>query len=634
MAPPAPITRRDFLNGSLLALASPLAAAGGEFQGQTLELAAAAHRLRDEPGAWQGAAAEVDAEVEDLVVVGGGISGLAGAHLYAQHAGRPVRILVLDALDEIGGHARRNEFVTRSGRVLVGYGGSQSLDSPSLFSPAVQSLLKGLGLDLSRFEREFYDAGWAARHGLEREGIYFDPAVWGAQQLVLREKDEAAPAWLARTPLPPRAQADLARLMAPSGGNPLARWSRRQRREWLAKLSYRDFLHRHWHAHPAVATYLQSETSAYFGVGIDATSALDAWALGLPGFGALDLGESPDRLNSPSGRQLRASQDKYIYHFPDGNAGLVRALLRAMRPALVPGQGMETLSTARLDVAALDDPAAAIRFRQRATVVGLRHLGEPSRAELVELRYVDARGRLRLVRARQVLLACWHQVIARITDEMPEPQRQALRDQVKVPLIYANVLLPNWHAFARAGLRSFSVPGGFWNEAALDFPVSMGDIRFAESPADPILLHLSKVVVPGDGADPRTQARAGRAQLLGWSFEFLESSIRELLQGAMGAYGFNAQQDIEAITLNRWSHGYSYEYMRPWDRYWPGGPLPAERARRGWGRVAIANSDAGAYAYAHSAIDQATRAVQELLPAARLPAWSRTPGPDPRRIGL
>jgi spermidine dehydrogenase len=110
--------------------------------------------------------------------------------------------------------------------------------------------------------------------------------------------------------------------------------------------------------------------------------------------------------------------------------------------------------------------------------------------------------------------------------------------------------------------------------------------------------------------------------------------VRTLLDGALRAFGFDSARDIEAITVNRWAHGYAYEYMRPWDRYWPRGPLPCERARRGWGRVAIANSDAGAYAYAHSAIDQATRAVQELLPKAHLPAWHRLPGPNPAQIGL
>ena len=107
-----------------------------------------------------------------------------------------------------------------------------------------------------------------------------------------------------------------------------------------------------------------------------------------------------------------------------------------------------------------------------------------------------------------------------------------------------------------------------------------------------------------------------------------------MLNGALGEHGFDAARDLEAITVNRWAHGYTYEYMRPWDRYWPAGPMPAIAARRGWGRVAIAGTDSGAFAYAHSAIDQATRAVQELLPKARLPAWARVPGPDPKSIGL
>jgi spermidine dehydrogenase len=225
-------------------------------------------------------------------------------------------------------------------------------------------------------------------------------------------------------------------------------------------------------------------------------------------------------------------------------------------------------------------------------------------------------------------------VIARLTDELPAAQVEALNDQVKVPLLYANVLLSNWRAWQRAGLHGLSPVGGFWDEANLDFAVNMGSVRAPASPDEPVLLHLAKVVVPGQGAPARAQAAQGRALLQGWSFEFLERQTRELLQGALGSFGFDGGRDIEAITVNRWAHGYAYEYMRPWDAYWPGGALPCTTARRGWGRVAIANSDAGAYAYAHSAIDQATRAVQELLPQARLPVWNAVPGPDPAMLGL
>ena len=627
------ITRRDFLEGVALTLGAPLPAAA-ELAGQTDALAAAAHRLRD--GTAAAGVGERDPEVEDLVVVGAGISGLTGAHLFMRHAGRPVRVLVLDALDEVGGHARRNEFVSRLGRRLVGYGGSQSLDAPSLFSPAVHGLLADIGITLQRFETEFFDSGWAQRQGLVNRAIHFDGRVWGTEATVLRRPGEPAADWLRRTPLPAAAQVDWQRLHGtpPKVLPGLQGLNRAALRTRLASITYAEFLRRHWRLHPAVLAWLQHTTQGYFGVGIDATTALDAWAQGSPGFAGLDLGDAPDARLSPSGRKAKASQDDYVYHFPDDNHGVVRALLRAMRPELLPGQGMETLSSSVLDSAALDDPAAALRVRLRSTVLGLRHIGPPAQAEQVELRYVDGSGRERTVRTRQVLLACWHRVIAQLSDELPAAQVRALQDQVKVPLLYTTVLLSNWQAWHRAGIAAIETPGGFWQEVGLDFPVSMGDIRFPQQPDAPMLLHLAKVVVPGDGRDARTQAAAGRQLLRGWDFAFLENEVLRLLQGALGSHGFDAARDVEAITVNRWSHGYTYEYMRPWDRFWPHGALPNVAARRGWGRVAVAGSDSAANAYAHAAIDEATRAVQELLPQAKLPAWAAFPGPDPKAIGM
>lgn len=622
------ITRRDFLEGTALALGLPPAAQAA-FSGQTDEVLATAHAWRD--GRAFDGAAERDEGVEDLVVVGAGLSGLAGAFLFRQHAGRPVRVLLIDPLAQPGGHAQRQAYRTRSGRRVLTYGGSQSLDTPGLFSPAAHTLLQQLGIELQRFETEFFDQGWHARHGLVNSATYFEPEAWGAERAVLHGADEPAADWLARTPLPPAAQADLLRLSMPMKGG-LAVLAGPVQRARLAAISYDDFLRRHWHVHPALATWFGHRTAAYFGVGTDATSALDASTLGLPGFAGLDLGDAPDRRMSPSGRQLKAGQDAYVHHFPDGNHGVVRALLRALRPELVPGQGMDTLCDGELDPARLDEPAAAVRLRMHSTVVGLRHLGPPERAERVELRYVDAEGRLRSVQARQVMLACWHRVIARLSDELPAAQRHALQDQVKVPLLYGSVLLSNWHAWQRAGISSIATPGGFWHDMALDFPVSMGAQRFPASPDEPIVLHLGKVVVPFDGRDPRTQAAAGRRSLLALGFDEIEARTRRVLQGTLGAHGFDAGRDIEAFTVHRWAHGYAYEYMRPWDRFWPDGPLPIERARRGWGRVAIAGADSGAYAYAHSAFDQATRAVAELLPQARLPAWHRVPGPDLSRL--
>lgn len=624
------ITRRDFLEGAALALGLPPAAQAA-WSGQTDEVLATAHAWRD--GRAFDGAAERDDGVEDLVVVGAGLSGLAGAHLFRRHAGRPVRILLLDPLAEPGGHAQRQAYTARSGRRVLTYGGSQSLDTPGLFSPAAHDLLQQLGIELRRFETEFFDHDWARRHGLVQRADFFEREAWGEERLVLRREGEPPAAWLARTPLPPAAQADLQRLGGPLKDR-LATLPGPVQRARLAAITYDEFLRRHWRVHPALHTWFGHRTAGYFGVGTDATSALDASTLGLPGFQGLDLGDTPDRRMSPSGRQLKAGQDDYVHHFPDGNHGVVRALLRALRPELVPGQGMDTLCDGDLDLARLDDPAADVRLRLRSTVVGVRHLGPPERAERVEVRYVDAAGRLRTVQARQVMLACWHRVIARLTDEMPAAQRAALNDQVKVPLLYGSVLLSNWHAWQRAGIASIGTPGGFWHDVALDFPVSMGAQRFAASPDEPIVVHLGKVVVPFDGQDPRRQSASGRRELLALSFDEIEQRTRRLLQGALGGFGFDAARDIEALTVHRWAHGYAYEYMRPWDRYWPGGALPAVAARRGWGRIVIAGAESGAFAYAHSAFDQATRAVAELLPQARLPRWHAVPGPDPKAIGL
>lgn len=637
---PDGITRRDLVHGLGAAwclptamAAEPAAPSAAPWQGQSDAALAVSHAARDTPP-MRDSVVELDPEMEDLVVVGAGLSGLAGAHWFRQHAGRPVRMLLLDPLQVPGGHAQRNEFTARDGTRLIGYGGSQSLDSPSLFSAATNALLRDLGIELHRFPGEFHDGTWATRHGLTQRALFFGHARWGRDALVRHAANAPPAAWLPRTPLSPAAQAGLAALWGPPRDVLPQLHTRQARRAHLARVTYEQFVRAQWGLDAGAVRFLAGETRGYFGVGIDATTALDAWAAGLPGFDGLDLGEAVDRRLSPSGRQLKAGTDAYVYHFPDGNAGVARALVRSLVPEALPAAGMAGLVDGPLVQAALDNPAAPVRLRMGATALRVRHRGPPASAEWVEIDYADASGRRRRVRARQVLLACWHRVVARLTDELPAAQVHALDDQVKVPLVYATVLLSNWRAWHRAGVRSLSVVDGFWDDVALDFPMRMGRQRPPESPDSPILLHLGKVVVPGNGQPARQQAAQGRAMLMSWPFAEVEARIRELLSSALGHFGFDGTRDIEAITLNRWAHGYAYEYMRPWDTFWPRGPLPCEQARRGWGRVAIANSDSGAYAYAHGAIDQAARAVQALLPHARLPAWHPVPGPDPRQIGL
>lgn len=640
------ISRRDFLNGVALsiggvaisqlgfgagaaqaALTESYPPALGNLRGHSDGAMNVGHALRDGTFWSSAGSAEATGESYDLVVVGGGISGLAAAQFYQKH--KPGKVLIVENNDDFGGHARRNEYVTAAGRTVIGYGGSQSLQTPSYFSEAVHGLLKDVGIELEKFDT-YYDKDWDDARGLG-SAVFFAKEVFGADAFV--PEAEAAADWVPLTPLNDQAKADLIELIdAPR--DYLEGKTRAEKLEQLSETTYADFLTQICGYDPQLVSYFEESTAGYFGIGIEGTTALDAWGNWNPGFGGMDLGERPYKTMSPSGRLALTDPDPYIYHFPDGNAGVARALVRKLISKALAGSSMEELVSGKLDYAALDNAANDTRLRLNSSVVKVVHDGDPATAESVTITYVEG-GKLRTVSARQVVLACWHRVIPYLTNEISAEQVTALNDQIKVPLIYTNVLLNNWRAFKEAGISRFDAPGLFFDGASMDFPVSIGDYKFADTPDDPIILHLSKVVVSGGaGVSARDQAQAGRQLLTSISFEDMERQIRDMLSRALAGTSFDAARDIEAITCNRWSHGYALEYMRPWDAYWPDGTLPITAARQGWGSIAIANSNSGAYAYAHSAIDQAARAVDELLGGGVITGFSTFPGPPAEKLDL
>jgi spermidine dehydrogenase len=532
-------------------------------------------------------------------------------------------VLILENNNDFGGHARRNEFVASNGKRIIGYGGSQSLQTPSYFSPLVNKVMADIGIELEKFE-DYFDSDWYDRVGVPGDGQFYGSELFGTDALVVPGDDSA---WIAETPLNDKAKADLLRI-TDEPEDYLPGKSREEKRAALAGMTYAKFLEELCGCDPQVA--LSWPPDEYLATTADCYPALDAWASGYPGFDGMDLGDAPDAANMPSARLVATDPDDYIYHFPDGNGGLARALLRAVILAALPGSTMEDLVLADVDYAAMDLPDNPVRLRLGASVVKVAHDDDPGGMSVTATYAED--GKLRTVTGKNLILACWHRVIPYLTDELGEAQVAALNDQVKTPLVYANVLIRNFEAFAKLGISGFSAVPGFWSGAWIDDPVSMGGYECAQSPADPVLLHVWSIPGPGDGSSARDQAMAGRAQLTTLSFEDMERGIRDLLQRALGAGGFDAARDIEAITINRWSHGYALEYMRPWDGFWPDGSLPIEAARKGWGRIAIANSDSGAYAYAHSAIDQAGRAVNELVGGVE--GFSTFPGPPPDELGL
>jgi spermidine dehydrogenase len=203
-------------------------------------------------------------------------------------------------------------------------------------------------------------------------------------------------------------------------------------------------------------------------------------------------------------------------------------------------------------------------------------------------------------------------VIPYIAAELPDTQKAALASAQKVPLLYTNVLVRNWTAFQKLAASSIYAPGMYHTSVNLDLPVSIGGYECSKKPEDPIVVHMMKAACH-PGLPAREQHKFGRIELYSTSFETYERNIREQLARMVGPGGFEPARDILAITVNRWPHGYAYEYNSLFDKFWlEGTETPCEVARKPFGRIAIANADAGAYAYTDCAIDHGYRAVQEL----------------------
>ena len=610
------ISRRDFLNGAALTIAAGLTPAA-QIAAQPVRYPPALTGLRGQhAGAFETAHAQAydrtrfpldRAAVEeryDLVVVGAGISGLAAAWFYRRAAGPTARILVLDNHDDFGGHARRNEF-TLDGRLLLGYGGSESIDSPGTnYSDVAKALLRELGVDTARFESAF-DRTFYSSLGLAR-GVFFSREAFGRDLLVPGEPasggaDErtrglanAKPLgeFIAAFPIAPESKAQL-RALYDAARDRLAGRSIEQKREILKSTSYRDYLIRFCGCSEEAANCFQGRTLGFFGLGCDAVPAADARDLGYPGFEGLGL---PARSGP---------REPYIYHFPDGNASLARLLVRSLLPDVAPGHTMEDVVLAPFDYGRLDRDGQNVRIRLETTCIDVRNAGDA-----VLVGYVRA-GVTRRVAARHAVLACFHMMIPHIMPELPASQRDALARNVKTPLVYTNVLTRNWQPWARLGVHDISAPMSFHTRVKLDFPVNLGGYRHPGDPSEPMCLHLVHVPgAPNQGLDARTQFRIGQRKLFETTFADFEARIRDELDRMLGPGGFAGARDIAAITVNRWPHGYGYVANSLFDGDDYGNVL--EQARQRVGGVAIANSDAGGDAYAHLAIDQAARAVREL----------------------
>ena len=489
--------------------------------------------------------------------------------------------------------------------MIIGYGGTQTITGPNLYSPQAKQLFQDLGVVVKRFEK-YYDEDFYKSRGMG-QAIFFDKETFGTDRLVTGAYETPWPEFLPKTPLSAAAQRDLLRLYS-ENADYLAGMTPNEKKAYLAKTSYQDYLLKNVKVSPDVIPFFFTSMYGLYGVGIDAVPAGDMAGLGyLPGFKGLGI---TDHDGPGMGLEVtRQDHEPYIYHFPDGIGSVPRLLVRAMIPGVAPGNSMEDVVLAKFNYAKLDDPNSPVRVRLNSTAV---QVANAKSGDGVLVTYVRG-GKAHLAKSAKCILACWNMVIPYICPELPETQKQGARLQHQGAAGLHERAVEELEGLRKIESSRRALPGRLLLGSRHGFSREHG--RLPVHAKARRILRVASAIRPCRSRSDRTGKATHRthdAAEYGISSTF-ERNIRDQLARILGSAGFDPAADIEAITVNRWPHGYAYEYNSLYDPVWPPGQAPNEIGRQPYGNIHIANSDAGAFAYTNEAIDQGYRAVQEIV---------------------
>ena len=620
------ITRRDFLNGIAIGLAGAAmigpqtvlanavktaSKASGDYYPPTLTGMRGNHPGSFEVShalAWNGVKPAKHRKLDqhyDLVVVGAGVSGLATARFYQQRMGPEAKILLLDNHDDFGGHAKRNEF-HQDGRMLLGVGGSINVDHPADYSDAAKGLLDDLGIDLDAMKANMDGFGILSSNTgsvLTLPGPNGHVSVvgnWSTLMLGVGDYESAIRA----LPLPDPEQDKLIEFFS-GDRDYLNELSLSEKQAYVESTSYAEFLTDRVGLSEKTIPMFYSTLKLMGGPAASRYSVMEALYMGCPGVQGMSwLSELAEQLIAG----FKAGDQSTLY-FPDGNASVARLLVHKLIPAAAPNaKGFSDIATSRFYYDELDQAEHTVRLRLNSTVVGVQETAD----KRVTVDYVQ-NGNAVSVTGDHCVLACYNGAIPHLCPQLPESQKEALRYSVKVPLVWANVVLKNGHAWSKLGAGPVNCPNDPYAVVTVAPPTTTGGHQPPRGPDDPMVAFMLGVpsVEPTGTETSRELLLKARHKLYATPFDSYEQDVRAQLQGILGEHGFNHKTDIKAITINRWSHGYAYEYMSLDDPKWEEGQAPHEIGRAQFGRISIANSDSEAYAYLDRAIDAGWRAIQE-----------------------
>jgi spermidine dehydrogenase len=631
------ITRRDFLNSTLLASGGALLApiAPGELlrkqgsnspllakadrngapalsdddwsgyggvgdyansNGNTTEVLEAGHRIRD--GVFNSLPADVidTKETYDCLVVGGGVSGLAAALVFRQlAAGRTC--LVIDDHPIFGGEAKRNEFLV-DGHRLLAHQGSALFPIPYPYS-LIARFYGSIGLTAPRLEYQKWKGPEAeiplARTpylGVAPYGFYFGAKFGAAQGVWLTDP------WgkkLEDAPIDARTREELLRyqnagedgFMAPKYfGDAISRY--------LDAITLEEYLmQRYGIRRETLRTFSFDEGGAY-GLGADALSGYTAFAA--------------DNVL----RALDITDETGVQMFPDGNSGIARLIVKTLIPEAIAGErSLENICRSNLDFAVLDRAEAATRIRLNSTAVWVKHEGDPAKSNFVTVVYTRG-NKVYGVKARSVVMAGGSWTTKNIVRDLPAEHRAAYAQFYRSPCMMANVAVRNWRFLYKMGISACQWFEGIGSYTQVHKLALCGAPEPTIGPDSPVVLTV-KVLFPHPGRSTEEQGHLGRAELISTPFREYERQIRQQFNDMFGHSGFDGSRDIAGIILNRWGHA----YLSPAPGFFFGDgsqPAPSDLLRAGpFGRIAFANTDLSGVADHRSSIIEANRAVGQLL---------------------
>ena len=546
----------------------------------------------------------------DLVIVGAGMSGLAAAWYYRQKMGDDHRILLLDNHDDFGGHAKRNEF-HHAGRMVLSLGGAQNLESPSNYSNAAANLMTGIGIDddaisamrVNTPDNFLLGGKFHADVGMTIHTADGHVTLGGHWLKFIHGRGNYRDA--VRTL--PFAEDEQNRLIEFFGGEHdyLDDLSLSEKYEYVNSVSYNRFL--------IDKVGLTEQSAQMISVHLRILNGPSGWnhtvfeaiASGAPGLRA--MGWVADLADSIGAVLVENFSEAYM--FPDGNASVARLLVQKLIPSVAPKmKGFKDVASAQFNYGALDKIDEPTGIRLNSTVVGVREVG----GDRVEVDYVQ-KGTPSRITAERCILACYNGLVPHLCPEMSEKQKEGLSYGVKIPFVYANVLLENGRAFSKLGVAFTQCPYDPFQWVSAAPTMTTGGYEPPRNAEDPMAVLMMSTPTPAteEEGSARDLFRMGRHKIYSTTFEKYEKDNRAQLQALLGKHGFNHETDIRAITVNRIPHGYAYWYMGLDDPEWEEGQAPHELGRAKFGRISIANSDSEATPLMDAAFDAAFRAVEE-----------------------